>query len=133
MSTSNSNSNTSSSIEERLAMLESNKKFEATKEAIKEREVEFLAQLRLIESEMTMTATSANNGGGGSTTTSTASNIAKGGMEQQQQQQQQQQQLKVENERLKALVAKQSFRIKHLVDEMEKKQIYKQQQQQQQR
>mmetsp|Transcript_30786 Transcript_30786/g.74476 ORF Transcript_30786/g.74476 Transcript_30786/m.74476 type:complete len:121 (+) Transcript_30786:186-548(+) len=118
--TTTTNESSNSSIEERLAMLESNKKFEATKEAIQEREVEFLAQLRLIKSGMVMTTAAQDGGGGGKGASATAGGANKGMMEQQQ--------LKIENERLKALVAKQSFRIKHLVDEMEKKQIYKQQQ-----
>ena len=107
-----SSTSSSSTIEERLAMLESNKKFDATKEAIQDREVEFLAQLRMIKSEL------AKDQEGSSTATNNNNNNVEV------------ERLKSENEQLKALVAKQSYRIKHLVDEMEKKQIYKQQQQQ---
>ena len=108
-----SGTSTSSTVEERLAMLESNKKFDATKEAIQEREVEFLAQLRMIKSELAKE----QQKGGTSGSNSNSSNV-------------EMERLKSENEQLKALVAKQSYRIKHLVDEMEKKQIYKQNQQQ---
>ena len=103
-----STNSSSSSIEERLAMLESNRKFDATKEAIQEREVEFLAQLRMIKSELAK-----EQNGGSNNSSSNNTNV-------------EMERLKSENEQLKALVAKQSYRIKHLVDEMEKKQIYKQ-------
>jgi FtsZ-binding cell division protein ZapB len=97
------------SIEERIAQLESNAKFDATQSAIREREVEFLAQLRQLRDEMMNTTTTSNSNNNGGGPTSSVEIEA----------------LKAENAALKAQVAKQQYRIKHLVDAMEEKQIYK--------
>jgi hypothetical protein len=99
----------SSTIEDRVSQLESNHVFDVTQAAVRQREIEFLTTLRQIKSqiddEKMNAAGGAGAGGGGGTAEIDT--------------------LKAENIALKAQVAKQEYRIRHLIEAMETKQIWK--------
>ena len=100
-----SNENDPSSIskfalEERVEQLESNRTFQVTQDAIRQRELEFLQHLRIIQSQLQMEQQ------GGSTSSAEVDA------------------LKAENASLSTQLAKQGYRIQHLLQAMETKQIW---------
>jgi hypothetical protein len=86
-------------LEQRVSALEKGAQYDATQAAIREREMEFLTTLREIREAM------AKEGGGGSS--SGGANAAELSS------------LQKENEKLKATIAKQEYRIRHLISGME--------------
>lgn len=80
-----------------MVALEKGGAFDATQAAIRKREEEMLATLRGIKEQM---AKEAREGGGGASSAELKD-------------------LKAENEKLKATVAKQEYRIRHLISGME--------------
>lgn len=82
------------SLEQRVAALEKGAIFDATQSAIRKREEEMLATLREIREQM------AKEAGSGASSAELES-------------------LKKENEQLKATIAKQEYRIRHLITGME--------------
>ena len=85
-------------LESRVAALEEGAKYDATQELIRQREVEFLQQLREIRATMVQEQKSGVGG----------ANVAE------------LESLKSENARLKSVIAKQEYRIKHLISGFEK-------------
>eukprot|EP00934_Nitzschia_sp_Nitz4_P007247 Nitzschia sp. Nitz4//scaffold13_size275219//194047//194784//NITZ4_000896-RA/size275219-snap-gene-0.58-mRNA-1//-1//CDS//3329536080//7237//frame0 len=83
-------------LEQRIAALEQGATFQATQTAIREREAEMLNTLREIREQMAKEAASGATASSGEVT-----------------------ELKQENARLQALVAKQEYRIRHLISNME--------------
>ena len=86
-------SKTETGLEQRIAALEIGSQFEATQEAIRKREAEFLETLRGIKATM-----AAEQGGASSAEVES---------------------LKTENEKLKQTVEKQQYRIQHLLSGLE--------------
>lgn len=84
-------------LEARVKALEEGAVFNATQEAVREREAEFLAQLREIKEAV---AEERKQGGGGASSEEVKS-------------------LKQENELLKAKLAKSEYRVRHLIAGME--------------
>jgi hypothetical protein len=87
-------------LERRVRALEEGAKFDATQAAIREREEEFLLTLRTIKDQMAAEAEGQDGAGIGSSTLVAS--------------------LQAENDTLKARLAKQEYRIRHLVAGMEK-------------
>ena len=81
-------------LEERIRALEVGAKYDVTQEAIRQREMEFLATLQEIRAAMVQEENSGMNSA-------------------------QVEDLKKENEKLKATIAKQEYRIRHLIHGME--------------
>jgi hypothetical protein len=88
-------------LEARVKALEDGAEFNATQAAIREREVEFLAQLKEIKDTM---AKELLQQGGGSGGTSSSEELTA---------------LKQENELLKAKLGKTEYRVRHLIAGME--------------
>jgi len=86
-------------LESRVAALEKGATFNATQEAIRKREEEFLTTLRDMKASMLEAEKDGKNGGASSAEMDA---------------------LRKENERLNAQVTKQAYRISHLVTGMEK-------------
>ena len=82
------------SLEQRISALEKGATFDATQAAIRKREEEMLVTLREIREQM------AKEAGSGTSSAELA-------------------ELKKENEKLKATIAKQEYRIRHLISGME--------------
>jgi hypothetical protein len=88
-------------LQQRIEALEVGKQFEVTQSAIREREQEFLLTLRTIQDQMALEERGGSGVGSGNDGTTVKA-------------------LQTENEVLKAKIAKQEYRIKHLVMGMEK-------------
>lgn len=89
------------SLETRVEALEKGAIFDATQAAIRKREEEMLTTLRNIQEQM---AKEAATTGGGSASSANATELKE---------------IKAENERLKATIIKQEYRIRHLITGME--------------
>jgi hypothetical protein len=83
-------------LEERIAALEVGAKYDATQTVIRQREEEMLATLRDIRTKIAKEQAAMAGSGSGATTTEIKA-------------------LQDENERLKAIAAKQDYRIRHLI------------------
>ena len=88
-------------MESRVAALEEGATYDATKQLIRQREMEFLSTLR----EIRTTMANEQKSGGGSGSGANASEIEA---------------LKSENAHLKSVIAKQEYRIRHLITGFEK-------------
>lgn len=89
-------------MEARVKALEDGAVFNATQAAIREREVEFLAQLKEIKDTISKEQWQQQGGGGGGASSSEELTS-----------------LKQENELLKAKLAKNEYRVRHLIAGME--------------
>mmetsp|Transcript_11731 Transcript_11731/g.18485 ORF Transcript_11731/g.18485 Transcript_11731/m.18485 type:complete len:95 (+) Transcript_11731:92-376(+) len=86
---------TAADLEQRVVALEKGAQYDATQKAIREREIEFLAQLKEIKEAMAKESGSSKSSA-------------------------EVQSLEEENKKLKATIAKQDYRIRHLISGMEK-------------
>lgn len=105
------------SLDDRVTLLETNAAFAATQEAVRAREVEFLTTLRDLKAALSTSGDGAGGGGGDAATTSLKSSSSSSSS--------QIKTLQSENAALKAKLAKQEYRIQHLLHAMETKQIWK--------